>query len=454
MFESLQPLGERIVVTGLGAVSAWGWGTAPLWSGLTGTETGIGPSHRFDTRGHRTEVVGEVPEPSQGGEPGVGDGELSGLLAGLDRWDFYSQADRYAVAAAVEACRQAKLPAGPLGPGAGVFLGGSTAGMAEGEEYFVQLLAWLGSRKGPDGQDGQSGENGKEGVRPPRLRLLASHQLNCPGDEVARLLGVGGPVRTFSSACASGALAIGAALDALRSGEVEVALAGGSDSLCQLTYAGFNSLRAVDSRPCRPFRRERAGLSLGEGAGMLVLETEARARARGARPLALLLGIGASCDAHHMTAPHPRGAGAARAVEQALGDAAVEPEAVDFLNAHGTATPHNDVAEWRAIQQVFDERAPRIPVTSTKGSVGHLLGSSGAIEAVATVQCLLAGEIHPTPGDGTLDEACGVDLVHPEPRPLPSSDGDEVPLAVSTSFGFGGANAALVLAGVSRGSVG
>lgn len=422
MFESPQGARDRIVVTGLGAVSAWGWTAASLWSGLTGPRTGISHSRRFDTRGHRTHVVGEVPEPAA---------EIS---AELNRWKHYSQADRFAVVAAVEACRQAGLIASVrtespgLGPGAGVFLGGSTGGMAEGEEYFRSLIGKRSQRAG--------------------LRLLASHQLNSPGDEVARLLGVSGPVRSFTSACASGALAIGSALDALRRGEVEIAIAGGSDSLCQLTYAGFNSLRAVDSRPCRPFRRERAGLSLGEGAGILVLESIERARARGAEPLASLLGAGGSCDAHHMTAPHPRGAGAAIAVQRALHDAAVEPDAIDFINAHGTATPHNDAAEWQAIQRVFGARAPSIPVTSTKGSVGHLLGSSGAIEAVATVLCLQAGRIHPTPGEGERDEACPVDLIYPDCRRLPSNGGGKAPLAVSTSFGFGGANAALVLGGM------
>lgn len=422
VLEVPQAARERIVVTGLGAVSAWGWSASSLWSGLRSNRTGIGTSRRFDTRGHRTRVVGEVPEAD------------AGIHAGLDRWQHYSRADRFAVAAAVEACRQAGWITSPetsppgLGADAGVFFGGSTGGMAEGEEYFRALL--------------------DDGPGSARLSLLAPHQLNCPGDEVARLLGVRGPVRSFTSACASGALAIGAALDALRRGEVQVAIAGGADSLCQLTYAGFNSLRAVDSRPCRPFRRERAGLSLGEGAGILILEPLERARSRGARPLAEILGAGGSCDAHHMTAPHPRGVGAARAIQRALQNAAIDANAIDFINAHGTATPRNDVAEWQAIRKVFGARAASIPVTSTKGSVGHLLGSSGAIEAVATVQCLLAGEVHPTPGDGSLDEACGVDLVHSRPRPLPTAAPGEAAVAVSTSFGFGGANAALVLGGI------
>ncbi len=357
------------------------------------------------------------------------------LAAAYGRWRHYSWADRFAVVAAAEAARQAQLPVPEpeaWRPELGVFFGGSTGGMAEGEDFYRRR---------------------REGRHAP-LRLLGSHQLNCPGDAVARLFGAGGPVRTFSSACASGALAIGAALDALRGGEIEIAVAGGSDALCQLTYSGFNSLRAVDAAPCRPFRADRAGLSLGEGAGVLVLESRARAEQRGVRALAELAGAGASCDSHHMTAPHPRGEGAAAAVERALADARLAAGAIDFVNAHGTGTPHNDAAEWHAIRQVFDERATCIPVTSTKGSVGHLLGSSGAIEAVATVQCLLAGQVHPTPGDTGPDDSIGVDLVTGGPRPLDHAavaGGDDRLSAVSTSFGFGGANAALVFSTAARG---
>ncbi len=410
-----------IAVTGIGAVSAWGWSASELWRGLLSGATGIGEPKRFDTAGQRTGVAGEVPPAAVA------------LASKYRRWRHYSAADRFAVVAAAEAAQQAgcsPAEADELLPELGVFFGGSTGGMAEGEEYYRHLTG--GTR-----QDA-------------RLRLLGSHQLNCPGDAVARLLGACGPVRSFSSACASGALAIGAALDALRCGEIEAAVAGGSDSLCQLTYSGFNSLRAVDSRPCRPFRPDRAGLSLGEGAGVLFLETRARAEARGARPLAVLAGAGASCDAHHMTAPHPRGEGAALAVERALGDARLVSEAIDFINAHGTGTRHNDASEWHAIRQVFGERAPRIPVTSTKGSVGHLLGTSGAIEAVATVQCLAAGQVHPTPGDGLPDEAFDVDLVTGAARLLDGRSGNTV-FAVSTSFGFGGANAALVFSSAARG---
>ncbi len=416
-----------VVVTGIGAVSVWGWDTALLWRGLIAGQTGIAAADRFAAGGHRTQVAGEAPPAPPG------------LAERFSEWRRYSDADRFAVAAAVEAWRRAGQPEPTpdvdLGSEIGLFFGGSTAGMAEGEEFFQHL---------------NQGD-----LRRASLQLVASHPLNSPGDAVARLLGVTGPVRSFSSACASAGLAIGAALDALRSGEVEAALVGGADSLCELTYSGFNSLRAVDSGPCRPFRGDRAGMSLGEGAGVLFLETRERAVARGAEPLAELVGSGASCDAHHMTAPHPRGSGAALAVERALADADLNPAAIDFINAHGTGTPHNDASEWHAIEQVFGDRASEICVTSTKGSVGHLLGSSGAIEAVATVQCLVARQVHPTPGLGAIDEALAVDLVTGSPRPLA-----ELPItieggrtyALSTSFGFGGANSALVFARETRGA--
>ncbi len=396
----------RIVVTGVGAVSAWGWGASQLWAGLLTGETRIAEPRRFDTRDQRTRLAAEVPEPAL---------ELSTQVPG---WSALSQADRFAAVAALEAVRAAGVAVGAENQG--VFFGSSTAGMLEGEEYYARLSGELPGR--------------------PARRLLASQQINGPGDAVARCLRVTGPVHTVSSACSSGALAIGEALKALRAGEVETAIAGGADSLCRLTYAGFNALRAVDERPCRPFRGDRAGLSIGEGAGVLVLETLERAMARGARPLAELLGIGASCDSYHMTAPHPDGDGAARAISRALEDAHVAPGEVTFVNAHGTGTPLNDVSEWRALRKVFGERAEALPVTSVKGALGHLLGSAGAIEAVATVQSLAAGLVPPTAGDGETDAEIEVDLIRGAPRAI---SGPAV--AISTSLAFGGANAVLIL---------
>jgi 3-oxoacyl-[acyl-carrier-protein] synthase II len=402
--------GGAVAVTGVGAVSGLGWGVGPLWEGLAAGRTAIRPFRRFDHSGHRTHLAAEVPEPPPGLASPFPERSPRSLTL----------ADRFALFAAAEALAGAGL-APPLDAvEAGVYFGSSTGGMFESEGF---LRDFLGERR-----------------RAARLRDVASQQVNGPGDAVARHLRVCGPVQTISSACASGALALGAALAALRRGEVEVALAGGSDSLCQLTYAGFNSLRAVAEGPCLPFRAGREGMSVGEGAAVLVLEPLARALARGAVPVALLAGAGASCDAHHMTAPDPDGLGAAAAVTAALADAGLPPAAVDFVNAHGTGTPLNDAAEWRALLRVFGARAAALPIVATKALVGHLLGSAGAIEAVATVLCLARRELHPVPGGPRdADPELPAALVLERPLPAPAARA-----AVSTSLAFGGSNAALV----------
>lgn len=398
---------RTVVVTGLGAVTGFGWNVEALWRGLRSGRTAIGSFNRFDNSAYRTHVAAQVDlaqEPAQAGETRR----------------RLSLADRFAVAAAREAAAQAGLDAAAL-THTGVYFGSSTGGMLESELFFAALLATL------------------RGGRHPSVGLLSSQQYNGPGDAVARALTVGGPAQTISAACASGAMAIGDALRALRRGEIEAAIAGGSDSLCRLTYGGFNSLRSVDEHPCRPFRLERTGLSIGEGAAALVLEPLERAQTRGARALAVAVGEAATCDAHHMTAPHPEGAGAADAMRRALADAALTPTDIDFINAHGTGTPLNDVAEQAAILAVFGTRAAEIPVTSTKALVGHLLGSAGALEAVATILCLHAGEVHPMPDTGTPDPALQLRLVLGNPlRP------ERMRHALSTSLAFGGANAALV----------
>ena len=398
-----------VVVTGLGAVSALGWGLGSMWEGLRSGRTAIGPFDRFDHSGHRTHVAAQVDLAAEPERP-------RGKPLRL------SLADRFAVAAAREAVARATIDVGRCGERTGVYFGTSTGGMLETEVYLETLLAAMAGRG-----------------KPPPTSLLASQQNNGPGDAVARELGIGGPVQTVSAACASGAMAIGDAVRAIRHGEVDVAIAGGSDSLCRLTYAGFNAMRAVDEQPCRPFRGDRAGLSLGEGAAVLLLEPLERALARGARPLALAAGEAATCDAHHMTAPHPEGMGAAEAIRGALADAQLDPSEIDFVNAHGTGTPLNDAAECAALAAVFGDRAPDLPVTSTKALVGHLLGSAGALEAVVTILCLLEGEVHPMPDDGASDPGIRLRLVLGRPLRLARARH-----ALSTSLAFGGANAALV----------
>ncbi|MBZ0102722.1 MAG: hypothetical protein K8I65_11235, partial [Thermoanaerobaculia bacterium] len=243
---------EPVAVTGLGAVSGYGWGVPALWQGVNSGLTAIGDFSRFDHIAYRTHVAAQVP-----------DGPA--LDAALGR--------RLTLAGG----HQRETVGEPLGPAVGLFFGSSTGGMFEAEEYFDGLA----SRRGGT-----------------RIDRLVAQPTSGPGDAVARANGISGPVLTLASACASANLALGTALDALRSGEVDIAVAGGSDSLCRLTFAGFNALRAVDEHPCRPFRVERLGMSIGEGAAVLVLETRAGAARRGARPLGWLAGAGASCDAH------------------------------------------------------------------------------------------------------------------------------------------------------------
>jgi 3-oxoacyl-[acyl-carrier-protein] synthase II len=405
---SAAPARLTVAITGYGVVSALGWGVRPFADGLTASRAAIGPFDRFDPSRQRTRIAAQVPAPA----PRL---PLSASAARRLSW-----ADRFALAAAAEAARHADLDVQREPHAVGVYFGSSTGGMLEAESLYDQMC---------------------DDPRHARVSTIASQSPAGPAEAVARHLGLMGPVETISSACASAAMAIGSALAALREGSVDVAIAGGADSLCRVTYAGFNALRAVDPEPCRPFRASRAGLSLGEGAGVLVLERAAHAAARGARPHALLLGAGNSCDAYHMTTPEPEGEGAARALVAALADAGIGAAAVDFVNAHGTATPHNDEAEARALRRVFGARAARLPVTSTKAIVGHLLGSAGAVESVATLLALASGWLHAMPGPEPADPALGLDPVIGEPRRLADAR-----VAVSANFGFGGANAALVFA--------
>jgi 3-oxoacyl-[acyl-carrier-protein] synthase II len=395
---------RRVVVTGLGAVTAAGWGVSALHAALRAGSTSIGAFDRFDHTAQRTHVAGQVPPcPDH-------------LRRRYPHWARLANSDRFALCATDEAIAHAALEVD--NDRTGVFFGSSTAGLIETEQYFGELVRDAASR--------------------PRRTLLASHLVGAPAEAAARHLELTGPVETVSSACASGGLAIEQALRALRSGEVDVALAGGADCLCLTTYSGFNALRAVDANPCRPFRADRGGLSLGEGAAVLVLETLDHATARGAQPLAELLGAGSTCDAHHMTAPQAMGEWSGVALQRAIEDSAISAADIHFANVHGTGTPLNDAAESAALQRTFPGRT--MPITATKGVVGHLLGAAGSVAAVATVLGLLDRAVFPTPGGGDPDPALPVDLVLSQPRSIPG-----MRAGVSASFGFGGANAAVVL---------
>ncbi|HUS68867.1 MAG TPA: beta-ketoacyl-[acyl-carrier-protein] synthase family protein [Kofleriaceae bacterium] len=391
----------RVAVTGLGAVTALGPDLAALERGLREGRSGVRDVTLFDTTGFRTQLGAQAPDPT----PPVDEA----LLANVSR------PDRFGLQAAFEAVRSAGLEPGDLDRAALIF-GTGTGGAAITEAYHTL-------------QRGQT--------ELPPAAMLVPHQPASVTDLTARHLGIHGPRTTIMTACSSSATAVGYAADRIRLGHVKVALAGGAEGMCRLTYAGFNCLRATAPDACRPFDAERRGLNLGEGAAVLVLEEYEHARARGATIYAIFAGYGITADAHHMTAPHPEGDGAARAMREALKDADLSTDAVGYINAHGTATPHNDAAETAAIKSVFGPRAPSVPVSSIKSMVGHTLGAAGAIEAIASVLALYRGFLPPTVNLRTPDPAFGLDFIPGAARTL------EVDVVLSNSFAFGGNNTAL-----------
>lgn len=386
-----------VAVTGIGVVSALGLDLSSFTAGLRAGRSGIGPLTLFDTTGFRAKLAAQAPHPT----PPVDAAQLRTA----------SRPDRFGLQAALAAVAHAGLTPAERREAAVIF-GTGTGGLTTTEHYLQQ------------GGD---------------AALLVPHQPASVTDLVARQLGAFGPRTTIMTACSSSATAIGYAADRIRLGHVDVALAGGAEGLTRLTYAGFGCLRATapGDEPCRPFDAARKGLTLGEGAAVLVLEALERARARGATVLALLAGWGITADAHHMTAPHPEGEGAARAMRQALTDAELAVEQVGYVNAHGTGTPHNDAAETRALVAVLGKRASAVPVSSIKSMVGHTLGAAGAIEAAATVLALHHGFLPPTVHLRTPDPALALDYIPGVARTM------AVEAALSNSFAFGGNNTVL-----------
>jgi 3-oxoacyl-[acyl-carrier-protein] synthase II len=383
------------VITGCGAVSPLGVGVRAFWEGLLAGRSGVAPIRRFP--------AGDL-EPRSAAE--VGDG----VPPDADR------AGAFALHAVHEACAEARLEPGAIDPRRiGVALGTTLGGMSIFERWVEARIA---------------------GVAPPPH--AAAIPYFGPAVRVARAVGAGGPVATPQLACASGTHAVALAAEWVRSGQADVVLAGGTDLLCRFVVAGFNCLRAT-ADVARPFDVARRGLVLGEGAAMLVVEDAVHAIRRGAKALACIAGAGAAADAVHMTAPDREGAGAARAMVAALADAGLAPGAVGFVSAHGTGTPYNDAMEAAAIGTVFGPG--RVPVDSIKGAIGHTLGAAGAFEALLCVKVLAEGCIPPTVGLAEVDPACAaLDLVAGTPRVR------DIDVALSTSSGFAGANAALVLA--------
>lgn len=395
-----------IAVTGLGAVTAIGSSRETFWQGLVEGRSGIRRLELFDPTEYRTQTAAWIDERQLD----------TSFLSPRERRTT-SRADRFALLAAREAFADSGLELASQRPErVAVVLGSGASGLIEAEGWFERVLL--------EGRLGRPAE-------------LVSHGPDLVADRLAEHFGFTGPRSTVVTACSSSTISVGQAADLLRAGLADVVLTGGSDALARLTYAGFNSLRAVDPDPCRPFDRERKGLSLGEGAGMLVLERADDARRRGARVYCRLAGYGATSDAYHMTAPEPTGEAAARALRAALRHARLDPEKVDYVNAHGTATPHNDRAEAAGLHRVFGDRAARLPVSSIKSMIGHCLCSAGAVEAVATCLTIERGVLPPTLRWENPDPECQLDVVPNVARE------QRVDTALSSSFAFGGNSACL-----------
>jgi len=391
----------------MGIICALGGDQRAFWSAALEGRCGIGEMNLLESEGCLSNLAAQVREI----RPPASISRLERRRA--------SRTDLLCLVAAEEAVAQAELKRSRVLPDFGVSLGTSTAGMLETEIYCRYGL-----------------RRGFHRVPPSRVLRLPS---SAPGDTLARHFSLRGPRISNMTACASSAASIGFAADLIRRGDAPGMVAGGGDGLCRITYAGFNALRLVDPDPCRPFDISRNGLSLGEGAGILVLEEWDHALRRGVSPLAEFLDYGTSCDAHHMTSPHPEGRGAAAAMAEALERSGVSADRVGHLNAHGTGTPMNDLAESLAILAVFGpDLSARIPLTATKSSVGHILGGAGGVEAVTLVLSLLHQAVPPTLGWTACDPGTRLDVVAGPARKL------EFEIGLSNSFGFGGTNCTLV----------
>jgi 3-oxoacyl-[acyl-carrier-protein] synthase II len=400
--------GRRVAITGIGLMSALGTTRESVWAGLVRGQCGIADVTLFDTTGYRSPKGAEIP--------------LYAPDAAFSKkaWGRLSRSDQVAVIAAREALEDSGvLDSGITRDRIGVVMGCGTADLMRNEEWFAEMR--------------------QRGIRRATPSKIFDHFPSTPTDVVASCFGLEGLKSSVLSACSSGTVAIGYAADAIASGQIDAALAGASDVLCRLTFSGFNALRLVDREPCRPFCRTRQGMNVGEASAILSLEDLALARRRGANVYAEIAGYGVRCEAYHPTAPEPEGKAVADLIQHALRAARKSAEAVDHVNAHGTATLQNDQAEARGMRLVFGERTARLPVTSIKSMVGHCLAAAGAIEAAALALSIARGVVPPTVHFRERDPDIDLDIVANEARSAAVSCG------VSTSLAFGGNDAALVL---------
>lgn len=405
---------RRVVVTGMGAITPIGNSVEEFWAGIKSKQVGIGEITKFDTTEYKVKLAAEV----------------KGFVA-KERMDFKAAKrmepfSQYAVVAGKEAFEDAGLCMEKEDPfRVGVIIGSGIGSLQVVEREYDKLKA-----KGPSR------------VTPLMVPLMIS---NMAAGNVAIQLGLKGKCTSVTTACATGTHAIGDAFRAIQYGDADVMLAGGTESsICQTAVAGFSALTALSTstdknRASIPFDRERNGFVIGEGAGVIVLEELEHAKARGAKIYGEILGYGATCDAHHITSPIEDGSGAAKAMELALKEGGICPSEVDYINAHGTSTHHNDLFETRAIELAFGKDAKKPIINSTKSMIGHLLGAAGAVEFITCIKTIQDGFIHQTMGTENLDEECTLNYA------IHSPIEKEVNCAISNSLGFGGHNATILV---------
>ena len=408
-------MSRRVVITGVGVISPVGTGVEKFWSALQAGTSGIKPITAFDAAKLPTRIAGEVTD--------------------FEPTDYFDKKEarrldrciQFAVAGTKMALDDAGLnPAEMDLDRVGVIYGTGIGGMHTLDEQAAVM-----NNKGPDR------------ISPFFVPMMIA---NMSAAQIAITFGFRGPNVTTVTACASSTNSIGDALRALQRGDADVVITGGSEApITALSMAGFCSMRAMSvrneepTRASRPFDTERDGFIMGEGAGILVLETLEGALARGAKIYAEVVGYGATCDASHISAPHPEGIGAAKAMELAIKDAGLKPEDVDYINAHGTSTPLGDKCETLAIKKVFGEHAYKLAVSSTKSMTGHLLGGAGGLEAIICALAIKDGVLPPTINLENIDPDCDLDYVPNQARK------GEVNVTISNSFGFGGHNATVLL---------
>ena len=408
---------KRIVVTGMGTINAIANNIPEFVRALGEGSCGIGEIDLFDTTGYRCRKGGQI---------------RNFLPRSFIPEEFplkrMSRADLLAFAATLEALRDAGLYPLPeaMKENMGVAIGGGSGGLLEGESFYGDLL-----QKG----------NGNA-----HFSRLSSVYCASSTDRIATFLGLLGPKITLMTACSSGATVLGYGRDLIRNGQAAIMLAGGTEPMCRITYSSFNALKSLDPDVCRPFDRNRGGLSLGEAAAVMVLEQLEGALARGARIYGEILGYGVTCDAHHMTSPDEQASGAIRSMEAALKDSGLGPEDIDYINAHGTATAVNDAMESMAIREVFGRRAYAVPVSSTKSMTAHTLGASGALEGIVSLLALAHGFMPPTINYRDPDPRCDLDYITEGARPA------ALRAVLSNSFAFGGNNTTVIFGKYPSGS--